>query len=82
VDKVLNSSPMPSGIHNFVDVPLLGAVFGDNWPWSDLFTVGEEEGVVWDVSFQQTLRAWDHTNSGYNGNIMGMNLKCIPSISI
>lgn len=42
-----------AGIHDFVDVPLLGAIFSDDRPWAGWFSVREEEGVVRDVSLQQ-----------------------------
>jgi hypothetical protein len=52
-DEVLYASATVVGIYNFVDVPLLSAVFGDNRPWASRFLVREEEGVVRDVSLQQ-----------------------------
>jgi hypothetical protein len=52
-DKVLYTLAMAVGIHNFVDVPLLGAVFGDYGLWAGWFPVREEEGVVGDVSLEQ-----------------------------
>ena len=52
-DKILCASAMAVGIHNFVDIPLLGAVFSDDRPWACQFPVREEEGVVGDVSLQQ-----------------------------
>jgi hypothetical protein len=50
-DKVLYPPAMSASIHNFVDVPLLSAIFSDNGPWPGWLTVREEEWVVWDVSF-------------------------------
>jgi hypothetical protein len=52
-DEVLYASATAAGIYNFVNVPLLSAVFGDNRPWAGRFPVREEEGVIGDVSLQQ-----------------------------
>ena len=52
-DKVLYASATAVGIHNFVDVPLLSAVFGDNQSWAGWFPVREEEGVIGDISLEQ-----------------------------
>jgi hypothetical protein len=50
VDKVLYASAVAAGIYNFVDIPLLSAVFSDDWPWAGQFPVREEEGVIRDIS--------------------------------
>jgi hypothetical protein len=52
MDKVLYSSPTPAGVHNFVDVPLLSAVFSNDGPRSGQLVIREEEGVVRDVPLQ------------------------------
>ena len=39
-------------IHNFVNVPLLCAIFSNDGPWSGQLTIREEEGVVQDVPLQ------------------------------
>jgi hypothetical protein len=51
-DKVLYSSATSACIHDLVNVPLLGAIFGDDGPWASRFSIGEEEGVVGDVPFE------------------------------
>ena len=50
-DEVLYTMSLAAGIYYFVDVPLLGAVLSDYRSWSGQFTVWEEEGVIWNVSF-------------------------------
>lgn len=50
-DKVLYTPATSACIHYFVDVPLLSAVFSDNWHWLSWFPVREEEWVVGDISF-------------------------------
>ena len=51
--KVLYTAALPTGIHNFVDVPFLCSVLSDYGSWSGQFTVGEEEWVIRDIPFQQ-----------------------------
>jgi hypothetical protein len=52
MDKVLYSSPALAGIHNFVNVLLLSAIFGNDGPWLGRLVIREEEGVVQDVLLQ------------------------------
>ena len=51
VYEVLYASAPPVGIHYFVDVPLLCAIFSDNGHWLGRLPVREEEWVVGDISF-------------------------------
>ena len=52
-DKVLYTPAMAARIYNFVDVPLLRAIFGDNGAWPGWFSVGEKEWVIGYISLQE-----------------------------
>ena len=53
MDKVLYTSAASASIHNFVNVPLLCAILGDDRSWPGRFSVREEKRVVGDVSFEE-----------------------------
>ena len=53
VDKVLYTPVMPVGIYNFVNVPLLCAVFSDDRTWPGWFSVREKEWVIGDILLQE-----------------------------
>ena len=52
-DKVLYTPATAACIYNFVNVPLLCAVFGDNRMWLGWFLVREKEWVIGDISLQK-----------------------------
>ena len=52
-DKVLYTPAMAAHIYNFVNVPLLHAIFGDNGVWLGWFSVREKEWVIGDISLQE-----------------------------
>ena len=53
MDKILYTSATLVSIHNFVNVPLLGAILGDDRLWLGRFWVRKEEWVIWNVSFEE-----------------------------
>ena len=53
VNKILYTPAMPVGIYNFVNVPLLCAIFSDNRMWLAWFSVREKEWVIEDISLQE-----------------------------
>ena len=53
VDKILYTPATPAGIYNFVNVPLLRAIFSDNRMWPGWFSVREKEWVIGDIPLQQ-----------------------------
>ena len=52
-DKVLYTPATAACIYNFVDVPLLCAIFGDNGAWPGWFLVREKEWAIGDISLQK-----------------------------
>ena len=52
-DKVLYTPATVARIYNFVDVPLLCAIFSDNRMWPGWFLVREKEWVIGNISLQE-----------------------------